>query len=411
MHDSRDRYIHALRRKKPGRPAVVMGDLTLVRSLGLAKIPSIVVTTSPDDITVRSRHAVGYALIDGFDTGSGERTAEALVALGRRLAPRGGRSALFYGNDAQLAFLHAWRAPLEESFAFVLNDDALGAALRDKELFYPLAMRAGVPVPRTALADDTGAILAMRAPLVIKPRAKVGWKALQRALFHDAKAKMYATPEELLRDPLFAVHRHTLLVQELVLGDVEDHYSFHGFADPDGRLLAHYSGHKLRTYPNVSGESSFIELTTDPRVIELGMDVVRRLGVRGVFKIDMIRDRRDGQLYVLELNARFNLWNYLGAVHGVNLPAVAYDFLEARDRGEAPRRWRAPLSPSRPRVRWLNFYRDLRAYREGAGRGKLSLRQWARSLASSRKIYEAFAWTDPIPFAWWVAEYVRRRVA
>ena len=67
--------------------------------------------------------------------------------------------------------------------------------------------------------------------------------------------------------------------------------------------------------------------TTTARWRTVGKETAARLELRGPFKLDLIRDPRDGRLYVLEVNARFNLWHHLGAAHGVNLPQVAYDYL------------------------------------------------------------------------------------
>jgi predicted ATP-grasp superfamily ATP-dependent carboligase len=124
--------------------------------------------------------------------------------------------------------------------------------------------------------------------------------------------------------------------------------------------------------------------------------------MRGVFKIDLIRDARDGTLLVLEINARYSLWSYLGAVHGVNLPGVAYDVLV---------RGRTPAPPDyQPRYRWLNLYRDAKACQEAHEDGPLRYVKWAASIASPRNVYEAFAWSDPRPFGAWLVDYLGKKV-
>ncbi|MBW3656553.1 MAG: hypothetical protein KY444_10630, partial [Gemmatimonadetes bacterium] len=62
----------------------------------------------------------------------------------------------------------------------------------------------------------------------------------------------------------------------------------------------------------------------------------RRLGLRGVAKFDFKRGP-DGALHLLEINPRFNLWHHLGAVAGVNLPALVHADLAGRPRTAAPR--------------------------------------------------------------------------
>jgi hypothetical protein len=101
------------------------------------------------------------------------------------------------------------------------------------------------------------------------------------------------------------------------------------------------------------------------------------------------------------VNARFTLWSYLGAVHGVNLPQVAYEHLLG---GEAPASRRFA-----PRVRWLNFYRDYKSFKEQHKSGELSFLRWGWSLVTSPKVYETFAWNDPAPFAWWALDFAQGR--
>ena len=374
-------------------PAVVMGDLTLVRALGAAGIASIAVARDAGDPTLWSRFVVGSCVVGSLDHDARGRTIATLVELGDELAAaHGKRAPLIFGTDAQLAFVHAHRATLARRFAMVLNDDALSASLRDKLRFHAIAAAAGVRVPATAAGDEDAAIDALRPPLVVKPRAKVAWTDLRRALFDGAaKARVFEDARALRACDAFTANRDAVIVQELVpLGDGAL-VSFHGFRDRRGRLLAWFCGRKVRTYPAIAGESALIELARDDEVERLGRHAIEALDVRGPFRIDMARDARDGTLWVLEVNARFTLWAYLGAAHGVNLPAVAYDYLvEGRDE--------ARTIDYEPRVRWLNFWRDRMAWREERDRGPMAFARWARSIAIGPKVYESFAWDDPAPF-------------
>jgi predicted ATP-grasp superfamily ATP-dependent carboligase len=108
-----------------------------------------------------------------------------------------------------------------------------------------------------------------------------------------------------------------------------------------------------------------------------------------VAKIDFKKDSRRGNFFVLEINARFNLWNYLGAACGVNIPRVAYKYLLGQ-----------PCKPQheyRTGIKWLSFGNDLRAFLRDYNReGDLSWRRWLLSYRS-RKVYDVFSWRDPYP--------------
>jgi predicted ATP-grasp superfamily ATP-dependent carboligase len=86
----------------------------------------------------------------------------------------------------------------------------------------------------------------------------------------------------------------------------------------------------------------------------------------------------------LEINPRFNLWHHLGAVAGVNLPALVYADLTGR------RRPRAAIA--RAGACWCRLRTDRLAVRE-AGGSTLSWLLWAVRCEAS-----AIQWDDPLPF-------------
>ena len=379
---------------------MVIGDLTLVRPHGLAGIPVILVTRDRDDISQRSRYVRGACHLPA------ERglAAEALLELGDRLFQELGRRVpLVYGSDRDLDIIYRYRQELEDRFLFVLNDPETAWSLLDKERFSHLCAAAGVLAPRTLdPSEDLSGLDALREPLIVKPRRKTAWKDIKRDLFDGhGKARVF-TRRELLDHPAFARLRGELIIQEHVEGTTGDLLSFHGFADESGRLLGSFCGRKVRTYPAFAGESSLVEITLDEDVNAAGREIAARLGLKGPFKIDLIRDARSGALYTLEINARYTLWHYLGAASGVNLPAMAYELLVHGARPATP-----PVAA--PNRRWLNLYRDWLAFREQRGEG-LTLGEWLCSLAQPGMVYEAFAWEDPGPFAWWAGATVARKM-
>jgi predicted ATP-grasp superfamily ATP-dependent carboligase len=365
------------------------------------------VSGKADDVVFRSRYVGGRCLVPGFLGANQPITVRILCALGALLGKTCGRRVpLFYGSDDQLEMLYEHRARFEEHFKLVLNDEAVAWALHDKGRFRALCLESGVPLPGTVVPADLSAVELPEAlarltpPLLVKPRTKSDWKVIQKALFADgAKAAVFDDAPRLLAHPRFwALARH-LIVQEYIPGTVKDLASFHGFVADDGQLLSWFCGHKLRTFPATAGESALLELVRQPDLEAVGREVVERLGLRGPFKIDFIRHPTTGKLYVLEVNARYNLWHHLGAAHGVNLPLVAYQYLVD---GTVPDR-----SPDyRPRLRWSNLYRDLLAIR--ARRPRATLR-WLASMVVHRAVHEIFAWNDPLPFFAWLREMQRAR--
>jgi predicted ATP-grasp superfamily ATP-dependent carboligase len=381
-------------------PVVVLGGLDIVRSLGLARIPAIIASLERRTPAMASRYCTGTIALP---PGAGrDAVVDALVRAGRWLTAQYGVPVpLFYDNDDRLALVQDYRDALGRHFALLLNEPTLADALLDKARFQVLAERRGLPVPRRiewdALSDEPG-------PVLVKPKVRTGWEqsAVREQLFGGAgKARVFDCGRAAYDDGLVRQLAGQLTFQEYVPGDDSAIWSFHGFAAPGGELLASFVGRKIRTYPALTGDSAYLRLARDREMDELGRDIVARLGLAGVFKMDFKRSAATGRFYLLEINTRFNLWHHLGAKNGVNLPRVAYDYLV---HGRRP-----PPVQARLIYRWLSFGYDRHAYRELAAAGRLGLVRWLWSLVQAPKVYAIFSWTDPAPFLrYWRGRLGRR---
>jgi predicted ATP-grasp superfamily ATP-dependent carboligase len=370
-------------------PALLLGGVNLVRALGLGGIPVIVASPHADAPAISSRYAHGSLLLPPLE--DRDAVLETLVRAGKRLTEALGRKVpLIYGNDDYLSLIQEHRAALAPCFALILNEPEVGAALIDKHRFEAFGRRRGLPVPRTLQWEE---LAGWYSPVLVKPRMKAGYddSAIYRRLFGGAgKARVFASGPELTALPLARQLREQLLLQEYIPGDDRNIWSFHGYADENGRLLAGFVGRKIRTHPPLVGVSSYLELAHDDAFAFVGRHIAARVPLKGVFKIDFKQNAVTGAWRVLEVNARFNLWHYLAASNGLNLPRIAYDYVVHGKRPEAV--------AYRTTRRWLSMRNDWRSYRALAARGELGLWGWLRSLAQASKVYDVFSWTDPLPF-------------
>jgi predicted ATP-grasp superfamily ATP-dependent carboligase len=386
-------------------PVLLLGGVNLVRSLGLAGIPAIVASCEADEPAFASRYCVGRCLLPPLD--QGEAAIEAVVRIGDRLsALHGRRVPLMYGSDDYLALIYAHRQRLQRYFLLLLNDADVAEALITKDRFQAFAESRGLPVPRSLAWQGEGpdSVAAAAGPVLAKPSNKVDWhdSPLRKRLFHDAKARVFPSGKALAADADAAMFRDQLTFQEYVPGDDTCIWSFHAVADERGEVLDSFIGRKLRTYPTRTGESSFIELDEDDELSALGARIAAQLPLKGAFKIDFKKDPRSGRWYLLEINARFNLWHYLGASNGVNLPRVAYDYMLEGARPIAPHCYATEY-------RWLSLELDLRAFLELRARGELGVFAWLASILASRNVYNLFAWRDPGPWLrFWSHRFSRR---
>jgi D-aspartate ligase len=383
---------------RSGSLACVIGDMDLVRPLALANVRCAVLAP-PGSGAEFSRSAwISLGWVDPWS--QPEALIERLLAFGRsqRSAP-----VLFYEGTADLLTISRNRDALREAFRFVVADATLVEDLTDKHRFQALAERLDLPVPRTRRldppSDPAGWRVDLRYPLLIKPvtRRFDAWGAIAP----DAKAVAVPDPEGLRRlwDRLAAAGVQ-ILAQELIAGPESQIESYHTYVDEEATRVAEFTGKKIRTRPARFGYTTSLSITNAEDVAALGRQIVRRLGLTGVAKLDFKRTA-DGQLRLLEVNPRFTLWHHPAAIAGVNIPALVWSELN-----ELPR---PRVSRARAGVTWCDLWEDAAAAREV---GELGLR-WA-AWAARCHAKSGFAWNDPMPFVRAVAlpkvrHHVRKR--
>ncbi|HEX7120768.1 MAG TPA: GNAT family N-acetyltransferase [Gemmatimonadaceae bacterium] len=362
-------------------PAVVMGDVDLVRALGLGGIRSDVL--APPNAAARYSRFTRTCLpwIDPWE--GPEALVEALLA---HAAVQPEPPVLFYQEDRSLLLVSRYRDRLRHLFRFVIPDATLVEELVDKERFVALSARLGLPIPPTwcllALDDLAVESLHLDYPVIVKPvtRRQDRWRPLAgeaKAMLADSPAALRTMWSQLAQAGL------RVIVQSLVPGPESCIESYHTYVDASGAVVADFTGRKVRTQPLAFGDSSAVEITDADDVRALGQEIVRKLGLTGVAKLDFKR-APDGRLLLLEVNPRFTLWHHAGARAGVNIPALVYGDLVGWPRRDAPR--------LRAGVHWCKVWTDHAAARASG----VPLHRWL-TWAIGCEAKSAFAWDDPFP--------------
>jgi predicted ATP-grasp superfamily ATP-dependent carboligase len=355
--------------------------MDLVRPLGLAGIPCAVVARR-GAATRFSRFV--KARVDWFD--AWDQPEELVASLERFAGDQSTTPILYYEEDRELLMISRYRERLARSFRFVIPEAELVEDLVDKARFQSLAERLDLPVPRSKRfrpADDAIPFdLGISYPLIVKPltRRTDHWSPVaggHKALQINNERDLRSLWSRLAGADL------VVLVQELIPGDESAIESYHVYADERGDILGEFTGKKIRTYPKEFGHSTALVITYAPDVAALGRELVRRMQLRGVAKFDFKRGP-DGGLHVLEVNPRFNLWHHLGAVAGVNLPALVY-----ADLAQLPR---MPGAQARPGVRWCKPWQDRAAARDNG----VPFRRWL-PWALTCEAKRLAALDDPMP--------------
>jgi len=372
----------------------LLGDLNMLRSFKSIKDDILLVVTDPGDVTRHSRHCTNFSILPGADSPDFD-LVQGLVSLAKDFAEK---PVLYYGNDEHLFVLTRNRDRLEPYFRFLMPAQDLIEDCTDKVRFLELARQKQLPTPKEINCSDytnsreAGAKVGF--PCIIKPAVHKGW--LDSTVIRDAGGKplkiLFAANEQELDRWVTSIKKTDLefIIQEFIPGGEDEIYSFHTFADENSQPLACYVGKKVRTYPSIGGVSTYVGLIHNSEIARLGNEAVKTLQVKGPVKIDFKKHARTGKYYILELNLRYNLWNYLGTVCGINLPMLAYRHLSGLHY-DTPADYKT-------NVKWLSFGDDFRSLvRYYRPEKEYTIGSWLWSLKSP-KIYDIFAWDDPLPF-------------
>ena len=374
------------------RPAVVFGQLhaglALTRALGRDGVPVHGIALDDREFGLRSR----YLLSRGR-----ARSDEDVLEFIRRKPER---PVLFPERDENVAFvLRNWAAVHEVADVPLPDDPEIVLRLRRKERLADEGTAAGVPAPATVLARDEDAIRAagLEPPLLVKPA-----EGQEFALTFGEKAVVAADADTAVAAWRRA-HEHGFdtIVQELIPDSHDFVFSLLAYIGRDGEPLATVTGRKVRQGPLRFGTSAVFEARREPEVEERGLRLLRHVGYKGFAHVELVRDPRDGELKLVEVNTRLPIWAGIAMTRHFDLARVAYDDMTGRAptaNGAAPEG-----------VSWIYMAKDVWVSAQMARRRELRPGQFLSHYLRRRKVRAVFAADDPLPALASVA-YLRSRM-
>jgi len=253
--------------------ACVLGGVDLLRAIGVAGIPCV--SVSAEGALPRFSRFSRASLRWRDPAREPEALLAELVDFGRRTAAP---PVLFYQGDADTLFISRLRDRLAPYVRFVIPDAGLVEDLIDKGRFQSLARRLNLPVPpSTSLTPDRAPSrdIGVEFPALVKPLSRQ--LATWQPLAGHAKAVevgSFGELEEVWRRA--AAYGTRLLVQQLIPGDETRVESYHAYVDQGGRIVAAFTGRKVRTLPARFGQSTALELTDQTDLHSLGAELVGR---------------------------------------------------------------------------------------------------------------------------------------
>jgi D-aspartate ligase len=364
---------------------VVGGDhlgLAIARSLGRRNIPVVIV----DD-----QHPISYysrftkKVIRVKDLRDPVKTVDSILEIGHRLGLRDW--VLYPTRDETVMAFSLYRDRLQEFFRVTTPKWETTRQAWDKTNTYKLAETLGIPAPRTwsVQSPEELAQFYSRLPLAVKP-------AIKENFFYATGAKAWRaeTPEELqelFKTAVQKVPASEILLQEIIPGNGYCQLSYCVFFR-DGEAHSSLAARRLRQHPREFGRAAtYVETDELPEVEELSLRFLRAIDFYGLAEVEFKQDPRDGQLKLLDVNARAWGFHGLGQAVGVDFPYLLF----ADQLGY-------PIEPSRgkPKVGWLRVLTDVPTAMKDLLQGYLSPAAYFRSLWRTRYL-SVFSWDDPLP--------------
>ena len=362
------------------RRAVVFGllhaGLAVSRSLGRAGIPVTGIARDSHEFGLRSRYLERRLVVPPRDD-------DAVLGV-----LQGERSVFFPERDEHVEFvLRHWEDVHALADTPLPKDAEAVRRLRRKDLLPLAAAEAEVPTPGTVLADSDDAVrdAGLRPPLVVKAA-----EGQEYSLVFGQKAVLAGNVDEALAAVAQARELgFQMIVQEVVPDSHERVYSLLTYIGRSGEPLVTLVGRKVRQGPLRFGTSAVFEVDYQPRVLELGLRLLRGVGYTGIAHVEFAQDPRDGEFQLLEVNTRLPVWAALASHRRLDLPRIAYEDLSGTEV--------VPVPTFTEDLTWIYLAKDLWVSLEMARRRELRAGEFASRYLRGPKARAVFARDDPWP--------------
>jgi D-aspartate ligase len=369
-------------------PAIVVDGtqhaLSVARNLVRHGVAVYALTGSREGVRF-SRHVRWIRMVDGGSPRSWER-----FLLGPESDYLAGAVLLACSDDA-INLIARNSEQLSRKFLLEEGDPEARLCLLDKFRTYQKSVEAGIPTVAYELVNSVSQIHEVaerfRFPLVVKPLYSPDAALLgDKIIIAETKEDLF----EMTRRVRSAVENLGVraLVMEFIPGGDDLLCSYYTYMDENGTPLIEFTKRLLRRSPMHTGIACYHVTDWNPEAAALGRKFFEHVKLKGLGNIEFKRDLRDGELKVIEANARFTAGDPIVTKSGIDLAAITYNRLTGR---AVP----TTRSYAVDMVFWLPA-EDIRAFAQLWKLGKITPGVWLSSIFRADKL-PYFAWRDPIP--------------
>jgi predicted ATP-grasp superfamily ATP-dependent carboligase len=301
----------------------------------------------------------------------------ALIDVLEALGEAGDGGVLIPCSDRAVLQISLHRDRLEPVHTVSLPDHRTIETLLDKAAFAEHAKREGLPIPRTVVIGEGGEAIAaasgLEFPCILKPAVKTGaWVGQPKAF------KVHSARELVDLYSSVSPFADRFVVQEWIEGEASDLYSCLAYFDQDARPLVTFVDRKVRQWPLEAGTVSLAVECRNDEVLHETLRLYEGVGHHGFGFLEMKRHARTGEHLIVEPNVGRPVSSVgLPEAGGVELHYTAYCAAAGL---ELPR----DREQRYVGAKWVSLRNDLKSGLAHRRQGKLSWREWLRSLRAQR---------------------------
>ncbi len=297
-------------------------------------------------------------------------------------------SVLLAAGDQELEIMNTHREALEKKYRLDLSNPVAQRTMLDKLATYKAAKEAGVPAPKFWEVRSEEEIHRLSEefvyPIIVKPTLSHVFRVKFQRKFFVAENFQQLLESYRLADGAGM----EVVLMENIPGPDNRLCSYYTYMDEEGNALFDFTKRVIRRYPVNMGIGAYHITDHVEGVRELSLKLFRHVGLRGLANAEFKYDDRDGQLKLIECNARFTAANSLVAKAGFDLGTFVYNRIVGIPQ--------PPFTTFRTGLRMWDPLRDFRAFLELRARGEMTLIEWLASIMHPTSI-SYFSWRDPLP--------------
>ena len=293
-------------------------------------------------------------------------------------------------SDDAIEFLKRNRQQLATRYILDDADASLQSDFLDKVKTLELAEAVGVGAPRHWATETEDQLHALRGqvkfPVMVKPVQSHRFiKVFGKKLFiieqgvEELEAQVRKAWE----------HGIAVFVVEMIPGPDSLLSSYYTYRTSTGLRLFNFTKSVIRRWPVNRGNACYHKTGWLPETAEAGAKFFDGVGLRGLGNIEFKRDPRDGQLKVIEVNARLTAAQELVRRAGVPIDLVIYCHLTKQPLPQ--------IEQSKTELRLWYPLRDFLSFAELWRKGELTFWGWVKSIFGARHVWPLMSLKDPLP--------------